>query len=45
LIISKLEEYDYTGATSLAALMLIASFILLLAINLLQRMSAQRQTS
>lgn len=45
LIISKLEEYDYTGATSLAALMLIVSFILLLTINLLQRMSAQRQTS
>lgn len=36
LIISKLEQYDYTGATAIATVMLAASFLLLLAINLLQ---------
>ncbi len=35
-IISKLEQYDYAGATALAVVMLLASFVLLLAINLLQ---------
>ncbi len=37
LIITKLEQYDYAGATALAVSMLIASFILLLMINGLQR--------
>jgi sulfate/thiosulfate transport system permease protein len=37
LIITKLEQYDYRGATAIAVVMLIASFVLLLAINLLQR--------
>ena len=36
LIIAKLEQYDYTGATSIAVVMLLASFALLLTINLLQ---------
>ena len=36
LIVSKLEQFDYAGATVLAVMMLVASFILLLAINLLQ---------
>jgi sulfate transport system permease protein len=36
MIITKLEQYDYAGATSIAVVMLVASFILLLAINLLQ---------
>jgi sulfate/thiosulfate transport system permease protein len=36
LIITKLEQYDYTGATAIAAVMLVASFVLLLSINLLQ---------
>jgi sulfate transport system permease protein len=36
LIISKLEQYDYTGATAIATVMLAASFALLLAINVLQ---------
>ncbi|HXN00090.1 MAG TPA: sulfate ABC transporter permease subunit CysT [Candidatus Dormibacteraeota bacterium] len=36
LIISKLEQYDYAGATAIATVMLVASFILLLSINLLQ---------
>ena len=35
-IISKLEQYDYTGATAIAVVMLLASFAMLLAINLLQ---------
>ncbi len=43
LIITKLEQYDYTGATSIALLMLIISFALLLAINLLQGWTYRRQ--
>jgi sulfate transport system permease protein len=39
LIVTELEQFDYAGATVLATLMLIASFLLLLAINLLQRWS------
>ncbi len=35
-IISKLEQYDYAGATALAVVMLLASFALLLVINLAQ---------
>ncbi|MBI1921041.1 MAG: sulfate ABC transporter permease subunit CysT [Geobacter sp.] len=36
LIITKLEQYDYAGATAIASVMLGASFILLFAVNLLQ---------
>jgi len=36
LIVTKLEQYDYKGATAIAVVMLLASFVLLLAINLLQ---------
>ena len=36
LIITKLEQYDYTGATAIAVSLLTASFAMLLAINLLQ---------
>lgn len=36
LIITKLEQYDYAGATSLGVVMLVISFILLLTINWLQ---------
>jgi len=36
LIITKLEQYDYAGATALAVSMLVVSFVLLLAINFLQ---------
>jgi sulfate transport system permease protein len=36
-IITKLEQFDYQGATSIAVVMLVASFVLLLMINLLQR--------
>ncbi|ALK98596.1 sulfate transporter [Massilia sp. WF1] len=41
-IITKLEQYDYTGATAIAVVMLVASFILLLAINLLQAWTRKR---
>jgi sulfate/thiosulfate transport system permease protein len=41
LIITKLEQYDYNGATTIAVVMLTASFALLLAINLLQWWSAR----
>jgi sulfate/thiosulfate transport system permease protein len=36
LIIIKLEQFDYAGATAIATLMLIVSFAMLLAINMLQ---------
>lgn len=36
LIITKLEQYDYTGATAIAVVMLVTSFTLLFIINLLQ---------
>ncbi len=36
LIMSKLEQYDYTGATAVAVVMLLISFVLLLAINVIQ---------
>ncbi|MCG3138045.1 MAG: Sulfate transport system permease protein CysT [Phycisphaerae bacterium] len=43
LIIIKLEQYDYAGATALAVVMLAASFILLLVINLLQYWARRRE--
>lgn len=42
LIISKLEQYDVAGATAIAVVMLLASFVLLLAVNLMQWWSGQR---
>ena len=42
LIISKLEQYDVLGATALAVVMLALSFVLLLAINVLQWWAANR---
>jgi sulfate transport system permease protein len=39
LIVTKLEQYDYAGATAIAAVTLVASFLLLLAINRLQSWS------
>jgi sulfate transport system permease protein len=35
-IITKLEQYDYAGATAIAVVMLVVSFLMLLSINLLQ---------
>ena len=42
LIITRLEEYDYQGATAIASVMLIASFILLLTVNWLQAWTSRR---
>ena len=42
LIITKLEQYDYVGATALAVVMLAISFVLLLVINGLQWWSRRR---
>jgi sulfate transport system permease protein len=41
-IITKLEQYDYAGATAIAVVMLSASFVLLLSINLLQAWTRRR---
>jgi sulfate/thiosulfate transport system permease protein len=43
LIITKLEQYDYAGATAIAVVMLVASFVMLLTINLLQAWARKRQ--
>jgi sulfate transport system permease protein len=43
IIITKLEQYDYTGATAIAVVMLVAAFALLLAINGLQSWTRARQ--
>jgi sulfate transport system permease protein len=45
LIITKLEQYDFVGATAVAVAMLVVSFILLLLINLLQWWSNKRYTN
>jgi len=42
IIITKLEQYDYAGATAVAAVMLVISFILLFAINGFQWWSNRR---
>ena len=39
LIIIRLEEFDYAGATAVGSIMLLLSFLILLAINLLQAWS------
>ena len=43
LIITKLEQYDTAGATAIAVVMLVAAFVMLLAINSLQAWSRRRQ--
>jgi sulfate transport system permease protein len=42
IIITKLEQYDYAGATAVAAVMLVVSFVLLLIINGLQSWTDRR---
>ncbi|MBU6292653.1 MAG: sulfate ABC transporter permease subunit CysT [Burkholderiales bacterium] len=44
LIVTKLEQYDYRGATAIAVVMLAASFVMLLAINLLQAWMRRRSS-
>ncbi|MBQ0928868.1 sulfate ABC transporter permease subunit CysT [Ideonella sp. 4Y16] len=43
LIITKLEQYDYAGATAIAVVMLTIAFVLLLGINMIQAWARQRQ--
>ena len=45
IIITKLEQYDYAGATAVAVVMLVISFLLLLAINGLQWWSSRRNSA
>ncbi len=42
LIVIKVEEYDYAGATAIAVVMLAAAFVILLSINLIQAWSRRR---
>jgi sulfate transport system permease protein len=42
LILTKLEQFDYAGATAIAVVMLSMSFVLLLAINALQGWTTRR---
>jgi sulfate transport system permease protein len=42
LIITKLEQYDYAGATGIATIMLAVSFAVLLAINVIQAFARKR---
>jgi sulfate transport system permease protein len=43
LIMSRLEQFDYAGATAIAVVMLVAAFVLLVLINLLQWASIRRE--
>ena len=43
LIVTKLEQYDYAGATAVALVLLVVSFALLLAINALQGVTRRRE--
>ncbi|MFM2053013.1 MAG: sulfate transporter permease subunit CysT [Pseudomonadota bacterium] len=43
MIVSKLEQYDVSGATAIAVVMLLMSFAMLLVINLLQAWTRKRQ--
>jgi sulfate transport system permease protein len=43
LIVTKLEQYDYAGAAAIGVVMLMASFVMLLAINGLQAWSSSRR--
>jgi sulfate transport system permease protein len=43
LIVIKLEQYDYAGASAIGVVMLAASFVMLLALNWLQSWAAKRR--
>jgi len=45
LIVTKLEQYDYAGATALASVMLVVSFVLLFAVNALQGWTRRRMVA
>jgi sulfate/thiosulfate transport system permease protein len=42
IIITKLEQFDYQGATAVAAVMLVISFVMLLVVNGLQAWTSRR---
>ena len=42
LIVIKLEQFDYAGATAIGCVMLVLSFVMLLVINLLQALERSR---
>jgi sulfate transport system permease protein len=42
MIITKLEQYDYTGATAVALVMLVISFVLLFIVNGLQAWASRQ---
>jgi sulfate transport system permease protein len=44
LIVAKLEEYAYAEATAIAVVLLVASFVMLVLINLAQRWSRRNET-
>jgi sulfate/thiosulfate transport system permease protein len=44
LIVIRLEEYNYAGATGIAVIMLALAFVILLAINMVQAWSQRRFT-
>jgi sulfate transport system permease protein len=45
LIIIRLEEFDYAGATAIGTIMLVASFSMLLVINLAQSWARRRMAA
>ena len=45
LIVTQLEQYDYAAATAIATVMLVASFAILLGINLIQAWSRKRMAA
>lgn len=45
LIVSRLDQYDYAGATAIAVVLLATSFVALIAINLLQLMTVRRRSA
>jgi sulfate transport system permease protein len=45
LIVTKLEQYDYAGATAIAGVMLAASFVMLLLVNLLERWARRAEAT
>jgi sulfate/thiosulfate transport system permease protein len=44
LIVMKLDQYDYAGATAIAAVLLVTSFVLLFAINKVQALGRRRMS-
>ncbi|MGN5456708.1 sulfate ABC transporter permease [Kurthia sp. 3B1D] len=44
MIMTKLEQYDYAGATAIAVVMLVASFVILLVMNTIQWLVSRKYT-